>query len=134
MASRRRVAGVILHSPFTSAMRVITDSRLLACFDMFPNIDRISNVQAPVFIIHGAARGGARGRGKLHSFTHRPTPAGQEDEEVPFDHGKTLHEACPKDLRHEPWWVPGASHNDIVEVEPDEYFRRLQRFIRSLQA
>ncbi|KAL3784408.1 hypothetical protein HJC23_001292 [Cyclotella cryptica] len=42
LASRREnVGGLVLHSPFTSGMRVLTPSRALACLDIFPNIDRI---------------------------------------------------------------------------------------------
>lgn len=54
LASRRRVAGLVLHSPFTSGMRVLTDSRALACFDIFPNLDRMREMRCPVFILHGA--------------------------------------------------------------------------------
>lgn len=47
------VAGLILHSPIMSGVRVLTQSRLLACCDIFPNIDRIKRVSCPVLIIHG---------------------------------------------------------------------------------
>lgn len=123
-------------------MRVLTDSRLLACFDLFPNIDRIPNVQAPVFIIHGEARRGTGTGGApptrgactaSHTRTLAAAAAGQDDEEVPFEHGKRLYEACPEDLRFDPWWVSGASHNDVVEAHPDEYFRKLRRFLHTLQ-
>ena len=53
IASKRPIAGVILQSGILSGIRVLTSSRLLCCFDIFPNIDRIRNVQCPVFIIHG---------------------------------------------------------------------------------
>jgi hypothetical protein len=39
-----------------SGLRVITPSRLLACFDIFPNINRIKKVKCPVYIIHGKVR------------------------------------------------------------------------------
>jgi fermentation-respiration switch protein FrsA (DUF1100 family) len=44
---------MVLHSPIMSGLRVITDSRLLACFDIFPNLKRIRNISAPLFVIHG---------------------------------------------------------------------------------
>jgi abhydrolase domain-containing protein 17 len=53
LASRQPVAGVILHSAILSGVRVLTSSRLLACCDIFPNIDRIKRIRCPVFIIHG---------------------------------------------------------------------------------
>jgi len=70
LASRKPVAGVILHSPIMSGLRVITDSRLLCCCDIFPNIDRIKAFKSPVFIIHGS-----------------------KDEEVTVNHGQRLLEA-----------------------------------------
>lgn len=38
LASRVPIAGLILHSPILSGVRVLTDSRLLACWDIYPNI------------------------------------------------------------------------------------------------
>jgi hypothetical protein len=45
LAMKRPVAGLILHSPIMSGIRVLTPSRLLACFDIFPNIDRVRKVR-----------------------------------------------------------------------------------------
>jgi len=70
LASSKPVAGLILHSPITSGMRVLTQSRILSCWDIFPNIDRISKVTSPVFIMHG-----------------------MWDQEVPFEHGTSLNDA-----------------------------------------
>jgi pimeloyl-ACP methyl ester carboxylesterase len=69
-AAKHRVAGLILHSPILSGLRVITDSRAFGCFDIFPNIDRIPSVDCPVFVIHG-----------------------ERDQEVSVLHGKGLHQA-----------------------------------------
>merc|ERR1712176_985548 len=84
-----KIGGMILHSPFTSGMRVLTPSRFLACLDIYPNIDRIKNVNCPVFIIHG-----------------------KDDFEVGFEHGLALQAAVPEDCKTEPWWVPKKGHND----------------------
>jgi fermentation-respiration switch protein FrsA (DUF1100 family) len=70
LAVQKPIAGLILHSPILSGLRVITSSRTLACFDIFPNLNRISHVKAPVFIIHG-----------------------QDDKEVAFHHGFELYSA-----------------------------------------
>ena len=48
--------GMILHSPILSGIRVLTASRLLSCWDIYPNIDRIRDVKCFVFIIHGMVR------------------------------------------------------------------------------
>jgi pimeloyl-ACP methyl ester carboxylesterase len=111
LASKRpNVGGLVLHSPFTSGMRVLTPSRALACLDIFPNIDRIRNVKCPVFIIHG-----------------------RNDKEVGFEHGLALQSAVPVNCQTDPWWVPDKGHNDIVDGSGIvEYIRKMKKFIQSL--
>lgn len=53
LCSRIKCAGLILHCPIASGLRVVTDNRLLCCCDIFPNIYRIRNVKCSTFIIHG---------------------------------------------------------------------------------
>jgi hypothetical protein len=53
LAFKYPIAGLVLHSGIMSGIRVLTSSRLLWCFDIFPNIDRIRHVKCPVFIMHG---------------------------------------------------------------------------------
>lgn len=53
LAKKRPIAGLVLHSPIMSGLRVLTDSRALACFDIFPNISRIRSINVPLFVIHG---------------------------------------------------------------------------------
>lgn len=112
LASKQdQIGGMILHSPFTSGMRVLTPSRLLACLDIFPNIERIKHVNCPVMVIHGCL-----------------------DEEVHISHGMEMHNAVPKELQREPWWVPDRGHNDITEGRGKltEYVLRLRSFLASL--
>lgn len=110
-SKRENVGGLILHSPFTSGMRVLTPSRALACLDIFPNIDRIKKVACPVFLIHG-----------------------KKDVEVPIEHGMALWANVPEDCRRDPWWVEGRGHNDICDGGDmiREYVRRLGEFVESL--
>jgi len=68
LAATKEIHALVLHSPIMSGLRVLTESRLLACFDIFPNLARMPHVTAPTMIIHGEA-----------------------DEEVPVSHGKQLH-------------------------------------------
>jgi len=110
LASRQPVAGLVLHSPILSGVRVLTSSRLLACCDIFPNIDRIKRVRCPVWIIHGL-----------------------DDEEVSVRHGKGLHDAVPVQHKHEPWWVIQRGHNDVLEGNEAEYIRRLAIFLSHLR-
>ena len=110
-SKRENVGGLILHSPFTSGMRVLTPSRALACLDIFPNIDRIKKVCCPVFIIHG-----------------------KKDVEVPMEHGMALQANVPDDCKRDPWWVEDRGHNDICDGGEmmREYVRRWEIFVKSL--
>ena len=85
--------------------------RLLACLDIYPNIDRISKTKCPVMVIHGRL-----------------------DEEVSIEHGVELHQAVPTDLKREPWWVPDRGHNDITEGPGKlaEYVGRLRNYFATL--
>jgi abhydrolase domain-containing protein 17 len=134
------VGGLVLHSPFTSGMRVLTPSRYvvlshciiwmqnvgvffalhtfscslssaLACLDIYPNIDRIKKVKCPVMVIHGCL-----------------------DQEVDVSHGQELFRAVPEPYQREPWWVADRGHNDITDGPGKlaDYIRRLRRFVQSL--
>lgn len=85
---------------------------LLACLDIFPNINRIRKIQCPVMIIHGVL-----------------------DEEVHISHGKALHDAVPERYQRNPWWVRDRGHNDITEGRTKliEYVQRLKSFFESLE-
>jgi len=108
LASRRTVGGVILHSALKSGLSIIHDVKTMYWFDVFKNVEKIQRVRAPVLVIHG---------------TH--------DAEVPFEHGLALYEACPEDMRFDPWWVKNAGHNDIEVLYYSEYFQRLSSFIEA---
>ena len=91
---KRPIAGLILHSPIMSGIRVLSPTRgPLCCCDIFPNIDRIRRVRAPVMVIHG-----------------------DNDEQVDFSHGVSIQNAVQDAYKTEPYWVRGGGHNDIVEL------------------
>lgn len=106
LATKKPIAGLVIHSGIASGIRVLTQSRLLWCFDIYPNIDRIVNVKCPVFLIHGL-----------------------EDLEVGFTHGKTLYERVPESFKYEPWWVPKRGHNNVLLGNEEEFFRRMRDFL-----
>jgi pimeloyl-ACP methyl ester carboxylesterase len=112
-AKNSDIGGMILHSPFTSGMRVLTPSRALACLDIYPNIDRIKNVKCPVMVIHGRL-----------------------DQEVEMNHGLELHKAVPQQYQRDPWWVPDRGHNDITDGPGKlaEYIRRIRGFLIGLES
>ena len=83
------MAGVILQSPLMFLSRCAA-IRFSLPGDAFCNIDKVSSINSPVFIIHG---------------TH--------DEVVPFpmDRNFTLH--FKKNSKYRPFWVDNAGHNNI---------------------
>eukprot|EP01032_Pedospumella_encystans_P009755 gene9755-11463_t len=107
LAPRKPIAGLVLHAPIMSGLRVLTDSRLLCCFDIFPNIDRIKGINVPLFVIHG-----------------------ENDMEVRFKHGAGLLESAPEGCRYEPWWVPGRGHNDVLFGNESEFIRRMAAYLQ----
>jgi len=101
-------AGVILQSPLLSAYRVVFNFRFTMAGDMFPNIDRVANIESPIFVIHGT-----------------------RDEIVPFWHGEELFLACQRRFRARPFWVDGAGHNNIESLlrESGAFFEHLRFFM-----
>ena len=106
LASRRRVAGLIVQSGFTSAFRVLTHVRLLP-FDKFDNVAKIRRVHCPVLVMHGRA-----------------------DNVIPFWHGERLFAAA-----NEPkcsLWIDRASHNDFEMIAGELLWSALKGFEESV--
>lgn len=110
LATSERVGGLVLEAPFYSAPRSVTRARILIQ-DPFPNAKRIRilarNWLVPLLIIHGT-----------------------DDRVIPFAQGQGLYDYIsgyrefPRS-RFIP--VPGADHNDIVDVLGiDDYREALQ--------
>jgi fermentation-respiration switch protein FrsA (DUF1100 family) len=104
LAAVKSTGGLILENAFTSILRVVLPFPLLP-FDKFPNIEHISAVRSPVFIIHA-----------------------QQDTIIPPAHGKELFAAANEPKQY--WWVEKAGHNNLTEVAGEEYFERLKAFSR----
>ncbi|KAG5176907.1 Alpha/Beta hydrolase protein [Tribonema minus] len=106
--SGTKLGGVILQSPLCSAFRVAFNFRFTLPGDMFPNVDRISNIECPIYIIHGT-----------------------RDEIVPFWHGQELFFAAQTKHRVKPFWVDGAGHNNIEALlrEDGAFFTAIGKFL-----
>lgn len=102
LASRKTVGGLILESPFITAFRVVTRVPIVPV-DKFRNINKIRKVHSPVLVMHS-----------------------QADEVIPFSHGKRIFEAAnePKHFLA----VEQAGHNDLMEVETEQYTKALHEF------
>jgi len=112
LASRRPCAGVVLEAPFTSA-RDVAQTVLPVVGPMliwgFNSREKIGRVHAPMLFIQG-----------------------DRDEIIPLRLGQALYAAArePKSF----WAVPGAGHNDIVEVGGKAYGPRLREFYRTVRS
>lgn len=107
LASRQRLAGLILESPFISAFRVVTRIPIVP-FDKFNNLDKIKKINCPLLIMHGKA-----------------------DEVIPFAHGQQLYASAlePKQF----FEVETATHNDVMLVAGTEYIKKIQQFISLIE-
>lgn len=117
-ASKYPLAGVILHSPLLSGIKVVDPqpeqccrpSCMFGCFDFYPNDKRMKNITCPALIMHG-----------------------QKDEVVPFYHGARLHYVCPGPQKWQPYFPRNAGHNDIVESNARGYFNEVAHFLHGLE-
>jgi abhydrolase domain-containing protein 17 len=102
LAAKHPVAGLILESTFTSAFRVVVPVPILP-FDKFTNQDKLSKVRCPVLVMHGEA-----------------------DDIIPLQHGQGLYASAPEPKQS--LWIPGAGHNDFMEVAGDRQQKALLSF------
>lgn len=107
IASREPIAGLILESPFTSIFRVITRIEIVP-FDRFDNLRKIAKVRCPVLFLHGT-----------------------QDRLIPLHHSETLMRQVRSPKRLVP--IPGADHNDLLEIASTQYDQAIQTFIQSLK-
>lgn len=107
LASRVKVAGLVLQSPLASGLHFISNNpKKSSWYNPFANIKKVSQFNTPAFIIHGT-----------------------EDTEIPVSHGECLAEELQN-----PWpaWFPQAGHNDIEEKYRKVYLAKLNEFLVSL--
>lgn len=113
-ASTRRVGGLVLIAPITSAVRVPLKKLnvTLPFIDTFPNIDRASKIRCPVLVVHG-----------------------DMDELVPKLHGEQLFEKIKENgVAVKPLWIPTAKHNNVVEDFQSIVFGRCFKFLDELKS
>ncbi len=103
LASRKKVAGLILQSPFISAYRTITRYPLIP-FDRFPNIKKMHAVDCPLLVVHG-----------------------REDKVIPLRHGRTVYKKATKPKYH--LWVEGAGHYDLLEKAGSGYWEAISTLV-----
>lgn len=111
LATRTAVRGMVLQSPMVSIYRIPIQFRFTLPGDLFTNVDKVSEMCTPVFIIHGT-----------------------RDEIVPCWHGRSMHAACVKrGIDVDPHWVEGADHNTLEQHAGVAFFDHLRRFLTHLK-
>ena len=90
-----------------SILRVVLKLRFTLPGDMFPNIDRIKNIDCSVLILHSV-----------------------KDDIVPFYHGKELYKAAKNPFK--PLFVDGTDHNNIDKIS-DEVFSHINEYLKFLE-
>ncbi|CAD8138905.1 unnamed protein product [Paramecium octaurelia] len=109
LASRHDVGGLIIHSGLSSGLRVIDPTIDHTSYnDIFPNLDYIVDVTAPVYLLHGGA-----------------------DSMINVVHAEQL----AQNAHHlfSVWLVENGGHGDIDSQWKELYFKRLQRFLQYCQ-
>ena len=123
VASRRRVAATVLHTPLLSGLRFLIPPSTGCCSvggccspvcvyalcDPFPNLKRIRRVTAPVLLIHGTA-----------------------DRTVDCSHSFMLYDRLPAQYRRDPYIINGAGHENVVDYDIEGYFGRMHAFLASV--
>jgi abhydrolase domain-containing protein 17 len=104
-----KLGGLILHAPFTSVYRVVLpDLGFGYLGDVFPNIDRIDQVQCPIFIAHG-----------------------KDDNIVPFSHGQALLQKISPKQRPHFFTHPDMHHNHFEGNAEAALFVAMNHFINT---
>lgn len=108
-AEGHAVAGLILHAGFASVFRVVMPDFFGRTLfgDCFPNIDRVRNMQCPVFIAHG-----------------------EKDAVVPFQHAIALFNALPRQEKAY-FYKSSAMHHNFFESGNEErlFIKTLNQFL-----
>lgn len=100
-------AGVVLHSPIASGLRMFRPSLSVTfCCDPFKNASRIATILTPTLIIHG---------------TH--------DEVIPVSHSYNLHADCNAAV--DPLFIESGGHNDLDSFPV--FYTRLQNYVNDLE-
>jgi fermentation-respiration switch protein FrsA (DUF1100 family) len=54
---------------------------------------------------------------------------GTHDQVIDIDHSKRLLAKWPEASTHPPYFVDGAGHDDVYEMNPEEFYLQVRQFI-----
>jgi len=119
LGSKRKLGGMILHSPLLSGIKVLDPDPDGTCrpscvyhlCDFYPNESSVRKVDCPVFVMHG-----------------------KSDYVVRFHHGTRVCNATPEKYRWPGYFPTSAGHNDILECNSRTYFAMLNNFLEFVKS
>ena len=106
--TRASLGGIVLVGSFASIVRVLFWSKKTLRIDIFPNIDRIQMIQAPVLIVHGGL-----------------------DRTVPPAHGGALLKKVQNPLH--PLLLLNAEHNDLEKYDWEVLMSRIRQMVEEIK-
>ena len=108
LAEKQKIRGLIINCGFLSVFRVIFKFRFTLPGDLFPNIDRMKNIECPICVFHSI-----------------------KDEIIPFYHEKELYKAIKN--KFQPLFIDATSYNNIDRLSDDVY-QHMQKFFKFLDS
>ncbi len=109
------LAGMVLQSPLTTAvgskiphqLALVCFCLCLPCCDAFRSVYKVGRICYPTLVLHGT-----------------------QDQVVNIRNGREIYSRLRQPA--EPYWVPGAGHNDVESQNPKKYIQVISSFLASL--
>ncbi len=102
------IGGIILQSPYLSIIKTQYNIKKFPLFDMFKNYEKAHKLNAPALFIHG-----------------------NEDEIIPYIHGRILAKLIPKKYYYDFYTVKEGGHSDLFINDKRNIYQRIKEFISS---
>ena len=100
------IGGIILQSPYLSIIKTQYNIKKFPLFDMFKNYEKAHKLNAPALFIHG-----------------------NEDEIIPYIHGRILAELIPKKYYYDFYTVKEGGHSDLFLNDKENIYQKIKDFI-----
>jgi len=112
LAAKTAVRALVLQSPLASIFRVALPSpgNVTLPGDMFPNVDRIGQVECPTYIIHGT-----------------------KDEIIAVNHAYDLEKNCKEGLAYPPLIIENGGHNNLELMARQPFYDNFVKFLAWLE-
>jgi len=100
------IGGVILQSPYLSIIKIQYNIKKFPLFDMFKSWEKADKLNAPALFIHG-----------------------NEDEIIPYTHGRILAKLIPKNYLYDFYTVKEGGHSDLFLTDKKNIYHKIKEFI-----